>query len=122
MQVSVKLDLPLDVFNIYESQGPLDKVLAAQLAKCCTYAAKKPLYINDEQRQALDKLFGRNFGSADELVKAVAELVSISVDNVEVPLNPLLTKRLKSRCFGKPFNQFLAERAIAGLEEFAGMR
>jgi hypothetical protein len=122
MIVSLKLSLPAEVVEKYESQGPIEKVLAERLTSSVDYTAKKPLYLNDYQRTKLDRLFGRNFSTPDEVTKAIEKALSVRVEEVPIALNPTLLSRLRSRCFGKTFEQFLQERVVAGLEEYCGMR
>lgn len=120
--LSVKLNIPEDILKQYEERGILEKVLSNQLAACVAFTADKPIYINDTQRKRLERLFGRNFKDADELVHQMEKYVTARIGEVDVKLSPALLIRLKTRCFGKPFEQFLAERATIGLEEYAGMR
>lgn len=120
--LSIKLNIPDEVLKQYESRGTLEKVLSKTLTDCVSYSAEKPIYINDTQRKRLDRLFGRNFNDADEIIQVMERYVTARIGDVEVQLPPQLLTRLKTRCFGKPFEQFLAEHTIQGLEEFAAMR
>lgn len=120
--LSIKLDLPDDILKVYESRGPLEKVLSDQLSKCVNHTSSRSLYLTDTNRKRLERLFGKNFKDSDDLIHMMERYVTARIGNVEVQLPPQLLTRLKTRCFGKPFEQFLAERAIYGLEEYAGMR
>lgn len=120
--LSIKLDIPDAILKKYEVRGSLEKVLAETLVECVDFTAKKPIYINDTQRKRLDRLFGKNFSTADELIHMMERYVTARIGDVDVQLSPQLLVRLKTRCFGKPFEQFLAERTVQGLEEFVAMR
>ena len=121
--VVVKLHLPEDVLAKYEESGPLDKVLAEKLRKTVDFNAEKPLYINDHLRRRLERLFGRNFDSPEDLVKLMERYVTARIGDVDIQLSPILLQRLKTRCFSnKPFEQFLTDQVITGLEEYVGMR
>lgn len=120
--LSIKLDIPEEVLKKYELRGSLEKVLSQTLTDCVDFTAQKPIYVNDTQRKRLDRLFGRNFKSADELIQLMERYVTARIGEVNVQLSPQLLVRLKTRCFGKPFEQFLAERAVEGLEQYAAMR
>ena len=120
--LSIKLSIPDDILKQYEDRGSLEKVLSAQLVSCVSFTADKPVYVNDTQRKRLERLFGRNFKDADDLVHLMEKYVTARIGDVDVTLSPALLIRLKTRCFGKPFEQFLAERAVVGLEEYVGMR
>jgi hypothetical protein len=120
--LSVKLDLPDNVLKKYELRGPIDKVLSETLTDCVNFTSTKPIYITDTQRKRLERLFGKNFKDADELIHMMERYVTARIGDVDVQLPPQLLTRLKTRCFGKPFEQFLVERVIEGLELYAGMR
>lgn len=121
--ISIKLNLPQEVWDVYQSNGkPLETALSQRLISCQDFTSEKPLYITDTLRRRLERLFGRNFQTPEELVHTMEKYITARIGEVDVPLQPLLLTRLKSRCFGKPFEQFLAERVVCGLEEYAGMR
>ena len=121
--LSIKLNVPKEVLDKYEDQGQdLGRTMSKRLVQCADYVSEKPLYIDDRLRRRLERLFGKNFDGADEVVHLMERYVTARVENVEIQLSPQLLTRLKSRCFGKPFNQFLTERVIEGLEEYAMMR
>ncbi len=120
--LSIKLDIPDDVLKVYELRGPLEKVLSEQLIKCVHHTSFKPIYLTDTNRKRLERLFGKNFKDPEDLIHVMERYVTARIGDVDVQLSPALLTRLKTRCFGKPFEQFLAERAIYGLEEYAGMR
>lgn len=120
--LSIKLNIPDEILKQYEERGNLEKVLSQQLASTIAFTSEKPIYVNDTQRKRLERLFGRNFKDADDLVHLMEKYVTARIGEVDVTLSPALLIRLKTRCFGKPFEQFLAERAVVGLEEYVGMR
>lgn len=122
MKISVKLDLPQEVLEAYEKEGPVERVLADRLVASVAHTSKHPLYISDYQRSRLEKMFARNFSSVDEFVKTVERALSVRIEGMPINLSPTLLTRLRSRCFGKPFEKFLEEETVRGLEEFAGMR
>ena len=122
MLVKVSLNLPKSTVDAYESEGDLSQVLESRLLSAVSHTSQKPLYVTDEIRKEFDKLFGRNFDSASELLAHVKKALTVRVDNVRVPLNPILLTRLKTRCFGLPFEDFIAKQTIKGLEEFTEMR
>lgn len=120
----LKLHLPDEVIDKYESFGPLDKVLSEHLKKTLEFRATKPLFINDALRQRLEKFFGRNFDTPLDLIKVIEKYSTIRVGDVDIKLPPSLLSRLRSRHFNtnETFEQFLAKKIIIGLEEFTGVR
>lgn len=120
--ISVKVTLPQEVLDQFQEEGNLGNNISKHLMATKDFTSDKPIYITDVLRRRLDRLFGRNFQSATELVEAMERYVTARIGEVDIQLQPILLTRLKSRCFGKPFEQFLSERIVTGLEEFAGMR
>lgn len=121
------LQIPQAILTAYENEAnakgvPLESVLSARLLAAASHSSIKPLYLEDPKRKELERLLGVNIRSADHLISIVRSLQSVKVGDVSVPLKPTLLTRLKTRCFGKPFPDFLAERVSIGLEEYAGMR
>ncbi len=124
MLLKLTLELPSDVYHEYVKQSPdgdMEDVMSSRLAACVGYDADKPLYFSDAERQELEHLLGRNLSSASEALAAVKRALTVKLDGVEVPLQPALLTRLKTRCFGKTFPEFLKERIVRGLEEFTMM-
>jgi hypothetical protein len=122
MLVSVKLNLPKYLVEAFEKEGDLEAVLESRLIAAANYTSKKPLYIDDSTRQQFDSLFGKNFSTPEELLAAVKKLMTVKVEKVNIALNPTLITRLRTRCFGLPFEDFLVKQVVGGLEEYVGMR
>jgi hypothetical protein len=120
--VTVKLNLQESTLAEYEKRGSLDKVLSDHLTSTLNFTSTKPLYFTDTQRKRMDRLFGRNFKSSEDLIMQIEKYITARIGEVDIQLQPSLLARLKTRCFGKPFETFLAERIIIGLEEYTGMR
>ena len=97
-----------------------DEALAKQLP--APPADVKPLHISDDQRRRLEAALGKNFSHAHELVAMVERSMTIQVGETQVPLTPYLLDRLKSRCFGLPFDKFIERTVKQALEEFCGLR
>lgn len=121
--LSIRLNMPKEVLDKYEQQGEnLGKTLSARLVQCVDHVSEKPLYIDDRLRRRLERLFGKNFDRPEDVVHMMERYVTARIGEVDVQLAPQLLTRLKSRCFGKPFDQFLAELTVEELERHVGMR
>jgi hypothetical protein len=121
--LSIKLNIPDEILHKYEAlEGSLEKNLSSRLVAAADYTSTKPLYINDKLRQRLERLFGRNFSTPEDLVHQMEKYITARIGDVDVQLSPTLLTRLKTRCFGKPFEQFLTDRVVVSLEEYVGMR
>jgi hypothetical protein len=118
----LKIQLPDEIVTKFESEGPLDKVVTKRLLHAADFTSEKPLYITDVQRRRLDRLFGCNISSPEALIHLMEKYVTARIGEVDVTLSPVLLSRLKTRCFGKPFETFLSDLIVRGLEEYVGMR
>jgi hypothetical protein len=125
--VQVRVILPKEIADLYEIQAEdagftLEQVLQERLQACVYHDSDKPLYFSDQQRQELDSLLKRNVGSAEKALLAIRSQLTVDVNGIKVLLAPNTLQRLKSRCFGKPFEQFFRETVNRVLEEFVVMR
>jgi hypothetical protein len=69
----------------------------------------------------LSKLMKRSVKDRDTLLAAITSLNAVSVEGVQVTLEPRLLQRLKTRCLDKPnFPSWLAEVVVKQLHDFAG--
>ena len=125
--VQVRVILPKEIADLYEIQAEdtgstLEETLQDRLQSCVYYDSEKPLYFTDAQRQELDSLLKRNVGSAEKALSAIRSQLTADVGGFKVLLSPNVLQRLKTRCFGKPFEQFFRETVNRVLEEFVTMR
>jgi hypothetical protein len=69
----------------------------------------------------LSTLMKRHVKDRDSLLRAISSLNAVSVEGVQVTLEPRLLQRLKTRCLDKPnFPNWLAEVVVKQLHDFAG--
>ena len=130
--VLVRLHLTQTVANAYELQAtalniPLESLLESRLAQFVSLSDAKPLYFTDEDRRDLEALLGKNVSTPIEVLRLLRTYHSVRISgkpdlNVRVDLKPNLLSRLRSRCFGKSFDDFLKSTIITELERFAGLR
>jgi len=134
--VLVRLKLSPELISAYELQAAdlgltLEEILALRLAKCVALTDNKPLYFNDEERQELESLIGKNVSSAMEVVRLIKSALSVKIVgkqpnsnpfSLRVDLKPALLGKLHSRCFGRPFEDFLAQIVVEELERYCGVR
>lgn len=123
----LRLALPEKILDAYQAEAdqydvPVDDLIAHRLTTCVDHTAQKPLYFDDTDRQAVEKLLGRNFRSAKEVVALIRNLVSVKLAGIDVNLSPTLLVRLQTRCFKPPFDQWVAQLVAEQLEQFCGMR
>jgi len=87
-----------------------------------TLESTKPIVLNDTARQHLEKVLGKNFTTADELVSYVQRMLTLNVGDVPIPLTPFLIDRLQTRAISMPFDKFVQMTVKRLLEEYVGVR
>jgi len=123
-----KFDLDDDVLEAYEKQAEqrgvdLDMLFKERLTATVGQTSVKPIYIDDDTRQKLEHVLGRNIYRAGDLVIAVERLSLLKVENAKVHLDPKILDRLRSRHFSDlPFDAWLGQQVREGLEQYVGLR
>lgn len=128
----IAVAVPVDVVDTYAEQAtggqPVESVMSDRLVSCTDHTADKPLYFDDAQRQALERLFNSNFASADEVVdkvRALFTLVSVQDldDQAVIVLTPNHLYRLqeRARMAGKSIVEKAAELALQGINNDIGL-
>lgn len=125
--VRISVDLPATVLESYADQAisrnmTLESLLAERLGTCLTHTATRPLYLDDSQHQAIEKVLGRKAQSGDDLVALVTRLATVSVDNTSIPVQGHVLERLRTRCFGMTLPDYLKQLTTRALEAEAGLR
>ena len=129
----VRLKLAPELVAAYEIQADdlnltLEELLELRLNKFVRLNDNKPLYFTDNERQELESLLGKNISSPTELIRLMKNALSVKIVekstdfSVRVDLKPHLLGRLHSRCFGKPFPDFMKQTITEELERFCGVR
>jgi hypothetical protein len=126
---STLLRIPVaeDVFLKFDEQAkaakkPVEYLIAERLPQLAQSDSVKPIVIDDQDRRRLEQLLGKNFSEPHELISMVQRALTLAVGDATVELSPYLLDRLKSRCFGMPFDKFVAFTVKRALEEYAGVR
>lgn len=127
----VRLRLSPELTAAYELQATdlgvsLEELLEDRLTQAVRMRDAKPLYFCDTDRQELESLIGKNVNTPAEVLRLIRTALSVKISSrnttTRVDLKPNLITRLRSRCFGKPFDEFLRERIIEELERYCGIR
>lgn len=123
----LRIELPEEIVAKYERQAkkqkvPLEELLSDRLKTAVSYTSSKPIYLSDDYRQTVEKLLKRNIDGPGNLIKALERLVDVKVGKTTIDIPPRVLERVKTRCFGKPFDQVLSEQVVLGLEQFVGLR
>jgi len=128
----IRLRLTSELLSAYELQAadlnvPLEELLESRLVQMVAMRAVKPLFFSDEDRIELESLLGKNVNSPIELIRLIRNALSVRISgkpdvSMRVDIKPNLLTRLRSRCFGKPFEDFLKQVITEGLETYVGLR
>jgi len=127
LQTLLRIPVSGPIFEKFDEQAkalnkPVEYLIADRLGQLAETDSEKPIVINDSHRRRLETALGRNVSTAEELVRAMEHSMTLDVGGVRIELTPYLLNRLKSRCFGVPFDQFMALTVKRGLEEYCGLR
>jgi hypothetical protein len=125
--VLIRLALSEDLVEQYQSQADLaqrtmEVVMAERLTRCLEYDDAKPLYFTDEQRQELEKALGRNVAHATDALTQIRKALSVRIGKVQVQLEEPLLSKLKSRCLGVAWDEYLTQLLRHALEAHVGLR
>lgn len=123
LRIALSEDLYQTIDKLAIEAGiPIEEFISKRLPQIATPSLSKPIVVNDEERRVLERLLGKNMMTGGDLIKMVEHALTLSVAEASVPLTPYLLDRLKSRCFGLPFEKFIALTVKRCLEEFVGIR
>jgi hypothetical protein len=100
----------------------MDQALSGRLDAFADCEAVKGLFFNDAERQELERIAGRNFSSAREVIEAVCRALTVKVGGVEVAIPAEMAARLKSRCQERNFEKWLADLISEKLSEYVNFR
>lgn len=128
VSLRVQLSLPEDVITHYDHKArevglTFETLIALHLVETAKWASQRPLYLTDDDRHAMEKLFSRNLRSAKELVEQTAKLARVQIGTVLVNLNENIITRLRSRCpRQEQFENFVARNVKELIERFVELR
>ena len=123
----LRVYLSSDVVGRYLEQAEkagvdVEQLLSDRLAACVTHTAAKPIYFNDAERQELEKMLGKNIVTTKDLLAQIRNAISVRIGTQKITLKPGLLSRLKTRCLGMRWEEFLEKIITEDLERYAGMR
>jgi len=116
--VRFSLVLPESIYNQYASEDEMVK----RLTQCVKMDSQNPMYLTDQDRNALNQVMGRMIRTAAELLAILKQKHEIKVGSVKVPLEDNLIARLETRRFGLSLEELIKKQVIECLEQFVGLR
>jgi hypothetical protein len=127
MQTMIRIALSEETLQLLDEQATkanlaVEEFISRKLPQIQQSNSEKPITLTDEERRRIERLVARNISTGEELIKVVERALSVSMDGLTIELTPFLLDRLKSRCIGMAFPEFMKRTIQRCLEEFAGMR
>ena len=126
---TIKLTLKLDesLYDTYAERATkfgrtVEDELQRRLNTCQSHTATSPIYLDDAQRSELTQLSGYLLRTGDDVTKWAREMVTLKVDGIEIPISTTLAKRLATRTFGLPRDEFIRKIVTEQLEAYVGLR
>jgi len=123
--VRVNLDIPLSSYEKYVEEVTDDKsveeVINDRINSAATHSDVEGIWIDKESRVELQRHLGVPVGDSDDLRKAVAKIVTLSLMDCHVTVRAELLVRLKSRAIGVPLGDYVATIVRKALEQETGL-
>jgi hypothetical protein len=128
-QSTVKLSLyvPETLLDAYAERAAklghsVEDELLMRLRDCAGHTAQQGIYLDDVTRQALAMLAARTIKTPADVLEFARKQTLLKVGGVDIVLSPQLADRLRSRCFGKAWDEHIREVVIRNLEVEVGLR
>ena len=124
----VRLSLPESLITTYEKEAervgkPLDEFIAQHLRKTrALLAQEKPLIVTDADRRRIETALAKGFNDGSQLADACSKLTAINVNGLDVNVSEQVIERLKTRCYGMTFDEFVQATVQRLLETEVGIR
>lgn len=80
------------------------------------------LKVSPEERQSLEKVFGRSFKDGSELTRYLLSAYTLRVGDVKVNISSEVARRIKERAIRRNFEDYLSEIITKQLEHYVGLR
>ncbi|SRR6266496_5728641 len=126
---TVKIQLRVDehLYDAYAERAVKSGVepeaeMLKTLARCREHNASQAIYLDDAQRNELAQLAGRVIKTPADLLAWARQQVELNVGGVSIPISTQLAARLRSRCFGAPWEQHIRCCVTEQLEQLVGLR
>ena len=124
----VRLPLPESLLTTYEKEAdrsgkPLEEFLAQHLRKTrALLAQEKPLIVTDADRRRMESALAKGFNDGSQLADACVKLATICVNGLDVTVGEQVIERLRTRCYGMTFDEFIQGTVSRLLENEVGLR
>ena len=124
----VRLPLPSALLETYEKEAErthksLEDFLAQHLRKTKALLAQdKPLIVTDADRRRIEAALAKGFNDGSQLADSCEHLSAITINGLDVSLSEQAIERLKTRCYGVTFDEFIKTTITRLVETEVGLR
>ena len=124
----VRLPLPSALLETYEKEAErthksLEDFLAQHLRKTKALLAQdKPLIVTDADRRRIEAALAKGFNDGSQLADSCEHLSAITINGLDVSLSEQAIERLKTRCYGTTFDEFVKTTITRLVETEVGLR
>lgn len=121
------LRLEESVYDTYAERATkrgrtVEDEIAKHLTSTANYNATTPIYLSDDDRNALTQLAGVMIQTPADLFAWAKRLAALKIGEVQIELSERLATRLDTRKFGADWTGYLTRTVTECLEEKVGMR
>lgn len=124
----VRLPLPESLIAAYEKEAErtgktLEAFLAQHLRKTrALLAQEKPLIVIDADRRRIEAALAKGFNDGSQLADSCVKLSALCINGLDVTMSEQVIERLRSRCYGMTFDEFVRQTVTRLVETEVGLR
>lgn len=125
----LKLKVPEPLYDKFAERAikfnrePEDEMLS-RLRSCVDFTdvGAGAIYVDNDTRNQLTQISGKLIQSPADLVNWAKRVASLQVGGVTIELTEQLATRLRSRTFGRTWDEHITRTVLEALEQSVGMR
>ena len=124
----IRLPLSNALLETYEKEAErtgktLEEFLIQHLRKTKPLLAQeKPLIITDTDRRRIEAAMAKGFNDGSQLADSCEKLTVININGLDVTLGEQVIERLRTRCYGMTFDEFVRATVTRLVETEVGLR
>jgi hypothetical protein len=127
METLLRIPVSDETFNELDFQAKMvgiqvEQLIAQRLPQLTKVSSEKPVVLSDDERREIERLIAKNITTGQDLIAILRRILVIDLDGLDIELQPRLLERLKTRCIGVSFDEFMKRTVKRLLEEHAGLR
>lgn len=121
-----RVDLPAHVVGAYEAQalkqGKHPETLMAERLVKCEKHSDAGLWFNAAEKKRLEACVGHPCAQADGILQRLEPLSRLTVEGIELRIDPVVLKRLSTRTMrGQTLEQLIRQQVDRALKQYVGL-